>query len=316
MVVSKPPIEQPIELIFDEQAAPTSPLPLDKLLVKSPEPVVVVSDHIEASLLELPAITMATPEPAETEMVVITTETTAEPLDVIEVEALLEPVLLTEANVLDVYSQLLALVAAATAENFEDTQLFDDELGIALFNDNAEPQPVTNNFERLMSEQVVPETVPSFETIQESAAAEQPLENTLIELAWLLAEVPDADEGLTLIINELVAAIGETDLATPEAAAIVQITPEITEKLLAFLELLGYENPSEILVAFVTQHNLELLYEAIRHLAQLMNPVKSQEFLNFQPLSNLLPDYALPLTNRIGKQVLRFVRGNLVETYA
>jgi hypothetical protein len=101
-------------------------------------------------------------------------------------------------------------------------------------------------------------------------------------------------------LAELLSRSSSDDSAEAEK---VTITPELTQQLLTLLQVVGYDNPREVLLAFVKQHDFEFLLQAIRHLSQLFNDDDRQELLHKQATIIALTSDE-PLTARLGKAIL------------
>jgi len=201
--------------------------------------------------------------------------------------------------------------------------LFDDEvletftdLMVALDPEAGGPV-VPNLFEEFIADEDRPEVVPDIETIIVNAN-EQPLEETLVQLSFSLVETSSQDYDLSSIesaLKDVVEALGQdsVDLVITEAEQV--ITPELTQKLLILLRAVGYEDPREVLVDFVSQHNLEFLLQAIRYLYQLLDDDRRELSPRVSvSLSSLRADDALGA--RLGRAILYHFFGENTVTLA
>lgn len=109
----------------------------------------------------------------------------------------------------------------------------------------------------------------SIESIQHNAE-EQSLEETLADLAIVLAEQPDepAVEILAETIEDLSQAI-ETWLDNPNQ-------DEVGQPLYRFLEVIGYLEPQETWEDFMSRHDRWFMVYAIRYLAQLTSQYRPE----------------------------------------
>jgi hypothetical protein len=219
------------------------------------------------------------------------------------------------------------LVALAYAELFgvqEATLPDTDELHGDLIEDqvvgirlDVSELVAVNPFEAFIVSQNAPEDVPDIETIT-AQANDQPLEETLMQLAFCLSE---ASEGLEEpseesqsaqqllkdvkdILHQLI-----TVESNVEQAEQPRLTPDLTQKLLLLLGTIGYHDPQAALLEFVEQHNFEYLVQAIGYLGQLSKHYDRQEFL----LSKLTASSSVaiadePTTTRLGKIIFRLFR--------
>ncbi len=84
----------------------------------------------------------------------------------------------------------------------------------------------------------------------------------------------------------------------------LQITPEITQKLIELLQEIGYENPQEVLRSFVKDHSIEFLIQTIHYLYQLSYSDNQAEMKAFvAPILSKFTDTSL-LSAKLGKVII------------
>ena len=125
----------------------------------------------------------------------------------------------------------------------------------------AEQQPGIGQAEETLAE----------ETLAEEAlhiTDEEPLEDKLRQLAVSLtrdnseaSDEAEAQDGVPADLTALGEAMLEQIGFVEEGENKIQLTPEITEELLKFIENLGYQDPHEELIKFVDDYSLNLLEE-------------------------------------------------------
>lgn len=207
-------------------------------------------------------------------------------------------VLQFEAEVIDTYKKLLVILEDEISEPHEPNESateLESETG-AVVVETVPLETTTQDFETFLAVQPEADEVVTLETIIEQAD-EQPLEQTLVQLAQhlsdTLVESQDASETPVAALPELNNEHIELNAILQEIAEIlptcysvneetqekrIQITPEMTQKLLMLLRSLGYEQPREVLVEFVRLHSLSFLLQAIQYMCQLNNEENRQEF--------------------------------------
>jgi hypothetical protein len=210
-------------------------------------------------------------------------------------------------EVIDTSEQLVELVYGELAEIpasglEQHAELIDDQV---IFMDPEAPESIEPNaFEELVASIAELETTPDLDTIMASAN-EQTLEETLVQLSLYLTETSQDSE--QPILQQTLKSLGEllssssSDNETEEKKLV--ITPELTQQLLTLLRAVGYDNPQEVLVAFIKQYNFEFLLQAIRYLSQLCNDDSRQELLHKQATIIALTSDE-PLTARLGRAIL------------
>ncbi len=164
-----------------------------------------------------------------------------------------------------------------------------------------------NTFAEYVTAQTPPDASPNIEAILEHAA-DQPLQETLLQLGHHLAEFPD-DTTTTELRTALKAfseAVSSTDTGPATLEQRLVITPELTDKLLALLRAVGYRNPLEALTEFTAQHSLDFLLDAAEYLYQLLDDKNRQEFTATTVMSSAALNVDEPLTTRLGKAIVQY----------
>jgi hypothetical protein len=190
-----------------------------------------------------------------------------------------QPSELFEQDIIKVYKQLSALLdearlsEEAIPEQVEVNSLAGSEADLQTEN------TTFSDFEAFVVAQPAIETPVTFELLQEQSK-EQPLETTLIKLANYLSEDSEAPKnGELLKVMEEVQELLPSCYDANNSRAEVKITPEMTEKLLALLSLLGYEQPKEELTEFVQKHGFVFLFRAMDFMGNLTFDDMRREFL-------------------------------------
>ena len=139
-----------------------------------------------------------------------------------------------------------------------------------------------NQFQVYLAEQPVPETIADIETVI-LAANQQPLAAVLVQLGQSLAETAAPTEDYSELTNAIteVVTLASRSPATrlPDGEAPILPTPELAQKLFSLLEIIGYDNPNEVLTTFLAHDSLEFLIQAIQYLYQLLDGANQQESL-------------------------------------
>lgn len=117
-------------------------------------------------------------------------------------------------------------------------------------------------------------------------ATDQPLEDTLAMLSSLIQEYPDnitEQEFIQLdnIFTELEATFQAHYIEQNENELVLDITPELTQKILLFLHYLGYDKPKDILIDMIQKYGLVSLIQALRYMYQLISKGVRKEFNQF-----------------------------------
>jgi hypothetical protein len=168
--------------------------------------------------------------------------------------------------------------------------------------------PITPNlFEEFILTKVQPEEVPDLESVIASAN-DQPLEETLMQFTFSLSETSQdpAQPSIVSAIKDVVETLkqGTADPITAEAEPV--ITPELTQKLLILLRAVGYENPREVLVDFISHHSLEFLLQAIQYLYQLLNDDNRRELSPKLSVNLSSLQAADSFSSRLGKDIVHY----------
>jgi len=227
-----------------------------------------------------------------------------------EAAALTQHEAIFDDEVMDTFEQLLEIIDKELAEiptpeleqHPETAELL--EYQVILMNPET-PEPIESNaFEEFVASIAKPEAIPDLDTIMTSAN-EQTLEETLVRLSLYLSEAEQDSEIPPVIqktlrnLAELLPGAGSADPAEKEK---LSITPELTLHLLTLLRSVGYDNPQEVLLTFVKEHDFEFLVAAVRHLSQLCDNDR-QELLHISSASTASKSEGA-LTIHLGKAIL------------
>lgn len=195
---------------------------------------------------------------------------------------------------LDAYHRIVVIMhEAADTELIQTDDREDIVTGreIPLSVERVQPEvPQRQSFAEYISSQVeiMDEAPPTPPNVRHDT---QPLEQTIVEIAAILKRQTESESEPNLVISpeiqKIVHEIAEL-LPANNAEQIDKpveniITPELTEKLLQFLRLVGYENPQEVLISFVSRYDIDSLFEAIRYLENLSIEDRRHEFFAVQP---------------------------------
>src|SRR3989344_5240123 len=145
----------------------------------------------------------------------------------------------------------------------------------------------------------------------EEMANDRPLEESLVSLALFLEETPNGNvdtEDISALLNELAESFDQNILTAGLKSESIHITPEITKHILVLLRQIGYENPGQTLLEFVSKHELEFLIQAIRYLAQLMSQDSQQASLQLKLHNPFTTNLLNTQTIKFGKLVLGLIR--------
>ena len=324
-----PPAAEVVEVfeVFDEETPPAALWPDEPVIMPAPE--VAGQDSLEIGLFDYQAIeppaVQAEPDTFAGEPAALGLSYGPElvadevlPYDADRAEAAaVEPAEAAPAvfdnEVLDTFEQLLELAYADRAEppapGPEPRAELPADQAVPL--DPEAPAPIAPNiFEDFVVSHAKPEAAPAIETII-AAANEQPLEETFVQLSFYLAETPSDAEHPVLrkTLQELAELVSpdSDDAALEEEVA---ITPQLTQQLLTLLRAVGYDNPREVLLAFVQERNFEFLVQAVRHLSQLCNDDNRHELLHKQA-AMLVATSDASLAARLGGAILSLILGNV-----
>lgn len=213
---------------------------------------------------------------------------------------------------METYQRLTALTAAHVET---ETSLEPDFALIDL--DESHDKVVTEaapviDFETFIALQPTGEEPITFESIK-AQAFEQPVEDALVMLAEYLSQPKTENDHEQVAEKEKIAAIlHEIKVALPDCYTkndreepILQITPEITEKLLLLLRSLGYQQPEDALVNFVANYDLAFLIEALEYVAQLDHDRERKELLRASLAQVATRQDNGPI--RVGKMLLNLI---------
>lgn len=173
---------------------------------------------------------------------------------------------------------------------------------IHLEQDPAMPQ---NAFEELVRIQPPQEIDLSVESIRVSAN-EQPLDETLVQLALILQEAQPENEEVVTILRDLSEILFETDEETEKTPETIRLTPEVTSKMLALIHLLGYDDPEKALLDFVASRDLQFLAQTMQYLTQLADEDEQEELLA-DPQDNPLSLMIRSIQAHVGRMALAAV---------
>lgn len=186
---------------------------------------------------------------------------------------------------IETYKELVVLIAANELEPFA-LEGREEGLNVILLEpmETDSDKPIVKDFETFIAEQPPVEELITLELIQRQAN-DQPLEQTFIQLTELLANIAEGESTkpkqfkLSEILQEIESTLHACYINRETEESKLQITPEMTEKLLVLLCSLGYEHPREVLVEFVRQYSLAFLLQALQHMCQLNSKENRYEFL-------------------------------------
>lgn len=203
-----------------------------------------------------------------------------------------------EPDVIDTYKELMALsdepisrqsepvFEAVTGKEASSDLVYETDLGIK----------TTVDFEAYIETQPEVQNSIPLEIIIDQAN-EQPLEQTFVQLARHLSEVAtageqdkaDTDKGLLelnaahdklfTLLQEIEAELPQCYIGQETENPGLQITPEMTKKLLLLLTQLGYENPRETILAFVSQFGVSFLLQSLTYFCQQISSDDRKEIL-------------------------------------
>lgn len=167
------------------------------------------------------------------------------------------------AATLVVYERLIAIDAGRTPAPAE---LPHDEI-IELH--ATEITPITNR-ETVLAEiaEIKPSTAVMLETIRSHAEAAAPFLRVVAEVTSL-AEAPDDPEVTKVrrLVHELEALLITAPVAEEDSQP--ELTPAITDRLLALMRALGYNQPEEVMAEFVANYGIAGLLQALQYLCDI-----------------------------------------------
>lgn len=177
--------------------------------------------------------------------------------------------------------------------------LSDEAIGVSF----EQPVNVFEAYVATQQEAVIAEPL-SLQEIQDQAATRL-LEETFVQLAVHLSEesLLDVNEATTYQIIDEIAALCEISSEVQPTDSI-ELTVELTEKVIALVRSLGYENPEEVMVAYAEAHGTDFLLQTIMYLCRLQAQA-NREFA--QSSSRVLLPQADPVWQRFARVLLRFM---------
>ena len=171
-----------------------------------------------------------------------------------------------------------------------------------------ESEPVAiPTFENFITSQSVIEEV-SLESIKEQAS-EQPLGQTLVQLAECLAKSAEDDErleSLMVLIKDIEKALPNCYIGKEPEETKLQITPEMTDKLIALLRELGCQNPREALLTMISKCGFEFFIQSLTYLYPLTDENNRKEFLSISVPASGSDDNSI---SKLSKLLLKLVVG-------
>lgn len=216
---------------------------------------------------------------------------------------------LFESETIETYVELRDVIAASVSDEDNSTDI--TELEASEVNEseaeNVTEQVDTPTFETFIAAQPVSEEV-TLETIKEQSNV-QPLGQTLVQLAEYLAESKEDNEqpeSLIAIIKDLEKALPDCYTRQEAEEVKLQITPEMTDKLLALLRELGHQNPREALANMIRKFGFEFLIQSLTHIYQLTDEENRKEFSCISMPAFSSDDNSLV---RLSKLILKLVMG-------
>lgn len=189
----------------------------------------------------------------------------------------------------------------------------DTELeGRAVASADTNEAPALNIVEIIRAEASLDEEPATMQQVKANAQDAQPLERALTKLSIVLESSPDySDEP----VIKLLAEIAERILAEPARSNEVMtynlpaaITPEITQLFINLLEELGYEDPSQTLVSFVSQYGINELITTAIYLHQLAESGDQKEYLSGRLPAISSDSPTLPLATLIGRKIFQIIK--------
>lgn len=282
----KPPVEK-AAIIAPQVAAPVA-MPIQETVPKA-KPVIT----LEVPAVVEVAVTQNEPLNVETEFVAeLAPETTVVPPDIITEETVImwPEEVDSDIDVLEEAEMVPSdgvVAVSETVENEFSAEVIETYIVLAAQIAEAETAETKEvpDFETFIEVMVQPEREEplTVEVIHEQAEMEQPLEETLVQLVELLSDPELMEQDQLEEIRQIISEIEEilpncyVDHANQEQKPI--ITPELTEKLVAFLTLLGYQQPRETLTRFVDKYDLVFLLEGLEYMSRINQQIDHKERL-------------------------------------
>lgn len=148
----------------------------------------------------------------------------------------------------------------------------------------------------------------TLESIQQKAEDEQPVETVLAELSSLLEKPESAEPETQPQLNEIKQLLNEIhqEIRVNIEQAKPPITPELTRKLLALMEVVGYQDPQKALLDMANRHGIDFVLQAMEYLYQLTLEENRYEFASQTAPSTSDEDSA---STRLGKAILKLIHG-------
>lgn len=213
--------------------------------------------------------------------------------------------LLFEPETIETFQQLTALITDKEAYEITppDTEQVVADTSMEFETRTYIEMLVAVDFENFIASQpAAEEPLPlTLEVIQEQAN-QHPLEQTLVQLSIYLSELDETGLGvLAPVIKDIEKLLPACYVykETTRSELKPHITPEMIEKLLALLRILGYQNPREALMSCVSRYNLVFLLQALEYISQLNNVENKKDFLITSATSISADDGIIQL--RLGK---------------
>ncbi|HTB48486.1 MAG TPA: hypothetical protein VK712_00190 [Verrucomicrobiae bacterium] len=245
------------------------------------------------------------PAPAGTN-VVFAEEITQGSTGLAETESLLDPEIITASEVTSTFEWLLEFVGTEEKASWSAVEQYEPllEEQVISFNQETVEHTGTNAFEAFVAAQPTPEVELEIKTII-AAAHEQSLEKTFVQLALCLGEgLQSSDEpAITSTLKDVIGLLPYTGANYAAEEAKLTITLELTQKLLLLLQAVGYPEPREVLIAFVADHDLVLLVQALRYLYQLCSEDNRQEFLPYRLAATFPSNSNQPFAARLSRAI-------------
>jgi hypothetical protein len=140
-------------------------------------------------------------------------------------------------------------------------------------------------FEMMVLDKSSVEPMQSLERL--AAAAEQPLEIMLVQLAHYFAEAPslslnETSDETEHVVQAILKDLDEALQTYPKSElreSYYRFPAEVTKQLTLLLTTLGYEDPQLTVEMFCKEYSIEFLRQSIRYLYQLIDGQNRQEFL-------------------------------------
>lgn len=216
---------------------------------------------------------------------------------------------LFKAETVEAYFEIRDLIAdSATSEAIPAEIIVPDVTVLNEYETENESEPfAVPTFETFLATQPPIEEV-TLENIKEQSS-ELPLEQTLVQLVEYLTKSTDdleQRESLIEIIKDIEKTLPYCYIGQETEEAKLQITPEMTDRLLTLLRELGYQNPREALVNIIRNFGFEFLTQSLTYLYQLTDEDNRKEFLSLTTPAISSNDNSL---SRLSKLILRLVMG-------